>query len=201
MAINQKPKQLLNLDIQDEVVRANFDTLNRELTKRISSKEPTSANVVYSSIATYDYSLGGLLVPGTVYLLPQLTVTITTKGNPVNLKLLPGCGANFNAAAGNFSYVSVNFVLGGGNHDSATAYFGYVRSRNGESSTTISKASEFIEADNGVGTPGKSLGYPCCEIEDRVPAGTWTYTLYWQVVSAYAGIIIANSQLRALELK
>lgn len=84
MPVSQKPKQLFNLDIEDEVLRDNFARLNRELQLLQGKQRRQPANYVFSpgEFEEYGGAAGEFRPPG-------LALSITTKGNPVQLEMVP----------------------------------------------------------------------------------------------------------------
>lgn len=84
----KKPKQLFDLGgVEDPVVRTNFDILNRELLKRQVADEIPPANIAFSA-GCYAEGYG----PGAiseVFRIQGTRLEITTKGNPVELELVP----------------------------------------------------------------------------------------------------------------
>jgi hypothetical protein len=86
---NQQPQQLFpTAYIQDGVVQQNFETLNKLLAALINGGNISPANIVFGpAFATGSVSTqfigSGIQTPG------SLQVQISTRGNPVKIKVAP----------------------------------------------------------------------------------------------------------------
>lgn len=178
--INQQQQILFNEDMDDPVTRQNFDTLQKYLLRLQRGTQPPAANIVKGTVLI-DASTGNpssTLDSSTTLKTPSsLTVQITTKGNPVKVRI----GQPL------FSRV----------FDGATVYasvFGYQRSANPGTSlgmvcgwlrNGVQVSSQYIHDTLNAGVTNTSyLKYfplPFCEFEDiNLPAGTYNYQFYYQ---------------------
>lgn len=200
MPISDKPKQLFNIGlIDDEVMKRNFDILNRELQSRRAGDEIEPANVVYSrsypgnSIVALPLSTNS----GYPYFnFAPMVVEITTRGNPVQLSLVPG--TDLGAIP---SYISIyDANPPGGTNLSIEA--GYYRSSDQDSNITIGKQPFLLDFVANQVTR-VTIGLPAFIYEDPVPSGKYTYTFWAKqaVNNAHVWAYFSNVKLRAQELR
>lgn len=198
MAISKKPKQLLNLDIQDEVIRANFDTLNRELQKRQGNKEAEPPNVVYSAPGSFTNLQSASAFTLRQYLeLPWLTVTIKTRGNPVNLKLISRVGSSDFAEGG---IISLYPRLLGSARTEMDMAFGYFRQSPGNAREVMNvQLYSYEQPTATVLGMHVTIPLPAFEIEDPVPSGTWTYSFFARCENTHTALKMSQILLCAKE--
>lgn len=175
-SINQKPVHIFSTGgIKDPIVQQNFDQLNRFLTKLQQAKQPPAANIVVSKAfpaagqnGTFSGGSGG---NKTEFRPGGLAATITTKGNPVTVKI---AAAYFS----NNSRYWPQFLISNSNHAFADIAGGFYRSANGQTPQLISMCYLNSQAGGSLNF-NQSFMLPVFEFTDyNVPSGTWTYQFY-----------------------
>ena len=199
--VNQTPKQLFSLDIEDEIVRANFDTLNRELTKRASAVQPPAANAVYSQVLGLFNSSTTPLSTTVPYEFGELACKISTKGNPVQLCLIPAATGPVNPTT---SYSQI--LIGTGAPGLSKTYgisFGFIRRAVGMADQLVGNqyVSASITAIATTTSLQNTISFPSFVVEDPAPAGSWVYSFFALLGVSDSTLFMYNVQARALELK
>lgn len=171
MPISQKPKQIFDLDIGDETVRQNFERLNRELQLLQGSKRRQPANYVFSvgEFEEYGGAAGEFRPPG-------LVLTITTRGNPVQLEIVPSKDLRVRTSGlltgGVTSYVAAR---PGAPLDIAYFYHGIYRKTNG-SEVLLYKQLNLLKGAAAV-TYDTTVNFNKF-IDTNAPAGVHTYQFF-----------------------
>jgi hypothetical protein len=158
--LNQKPQSLFpSQGITDPIVQQNFEKLNKVLSQGIDGRQIQKANIAFGTIpsAVYTFPSGvtTLQTPG------FLQVQITTRGNPVAVKL---SGYQY---GGNPSTLALT------NATDLKADFGWLR--NGVTVFKTRCEYKTISAAASISIP-----LPAFEFEDVVPAGQYTYQFFFQ---------------------
>lgn len=192
--INQAPQTLFVTEtIQDPSVRYNFDILNRELASRRTLRQPPAANFVVSNQwPTLDSSPGSWST--TVEQQPgALAVTITTRGNPVVLKL-----ASIQYTKGGRFLPQFYMVNSAGT--AVGVQGGFYRSSATLSPTVISR--HYVSAQIGSAAFVRlAIPFQTFDFTDyNVPSGTWRYQFYLQN-DATTNYVLYRACVQAYELR
>jgi hypothetical protein len=170
--------------ITDQIVRQNFDSLNKFLAKRLSGKEIEKANLVIGPAWNQSSIIGNSTA---VQKLGPLQAQITTRGNPVRIKLAPF----FNGpGVAQFGIISVATLL--------KATVGWMR----DGDTVVSQLVSTVAAlDGGTSTIQMFFQLPAFEFDDVVPSGTYTYQFFFQLFDTNQTLNISNVNVVAYELR
>lgn len=193
--LNQTPNPLfIEKGISDPIVQQNFQVLNKTLQKRLQGVDVPKANIVFSpafasgGIATTFTGSTDTQTPGT------LQVQITTRGNPVKIKLAPFLAADP-------SYLKLSAAA----QNSVAMVGGWKRIASLGANTIISQAqigSEINPPSSGVlDSIFVSIPLPAFEFEDVVPSGTYTYQFFFRLGDATTTLSGLNLNLVAMELR
>jgi hypothetical protein len=194
MPISQKPKQLFNLDIDDDILRQNFESLNRELQRLqgVQAAQPTNIRWSQGEFGVYGGTSGGIFRP------PGLNVSITTRGNPVELELAPSPVLNVGT-----SFLMDGVTSGAGYRppagDILFFYYGIYRKSGGREvmlfkQLNLTKGAGIL---NGEGTVNFSR-----YIDTTAPAGLHQYQFFVEIrgmAPAFPEITFYNQSLFAKE--
>jgi hypothetical protein len=193
--LNKPLIQLITQNIQDPVVQQNFEILNRLFQQNLGGTPIAPANIIFGPAWA---SGNGLTFSGTTVQTPgALQVQITTRGNPVRVKLAP-----FQYQSGNPSLFRLSTL---GTY-SAFGTFGWIRYQQGVSnglSTTIASQILGVQAQSSGTSPivGMDIPLPAFEYDDVVPTGTYTYQFFFQLGSVSQALAVLNVNTVAYELR
>lgn len=190
--LNQSPQTVfVTQGIDDPIVQQNFDSLNKFLAKRLTGKEVEQANYVvgpaFAFTTPVDY------VGTTERRIGALQAQITTRGNPVRLKIAPffnGTGIS-----------NLSLLSGVTNPDNASMTGGWVRINSLGQQTVISRTSLGMQAKTSTVGIVFAVPLPAFEFEDVVPSGVYTYQFYFKAGLADTDIFLFNLNVVAYELR
>lgn len=184
--INQKPQTIFTTEnIQDPVVRHNFDILNKQLQLLQVNSRPAKTNMQFGPILTTQNVIVGS--GGPAALLSPLAVTIKTKGNPVSIKLMGAPQALPTSGLAPFFDLAANSNL-------AWAYIGW--QRNGvQVYNQVIRAAATTGGSPDVDIISTWFPLPAFEFIDKVPSGSWRYQF---TINPIIGSTVAVQQVQVV---
>jgi hypothetical protein len=170
--------------VQDPVARQNFEILNKYYAVSSALKNRPKANVNFSPQNANKLVTTGPTVT-TVQTPSDLQSRMTSYGNPIRVKL----GAAFYGQA----YPAILAI--GGAAPSIEGTFGWYRDNKVVWNCNLHWS---LPGVSGYVFP---IPLPAFEFDDVVPAGSYTYQFYYQLVTAATNILYRNLNVVAYELR